>query len=174
MSQNRLSAQSTTRAVEKFQHLLGNNETSEWHVISQSMVQQYADLSGDGEDEWVHLDPIRAARELPFGGTIVQGFFQVSHLVRLAGQSIRGLQGVDPNYSLNYGFDRMRFVNAMPVGARFRARTCITEVTERPPSGAIVKLDVHLELESGKPTLVAEWLFYLHGKALDTDAATKP
>lgn len=144
----------------------GDEGVSEWCVITQAMVDQYAELTGDGEGEWVHLDPVRAAAELPYGGTIVQGFFQVSHLIKLSGQAMRGLDAVDLNHALNYGFDRLRFVKPLPVGARFRARLKIKAVTKRPSGGYSVKQDVSLEMEDGSATLVAEWLFFLSRQAL--------
>jgi acyl dehydratase len=130
------------------------------------MVDEHARLSGDGEGEWVHLDPDRAAAESDFGGTIVQGFLQVSHLVKLHGEAMRSNAMVDMNFSLNYGFDRLRFVLPLPVGAKFRARVRPLGMTEKPGGGHVLKNDVRLELEDGRPTLLAEWLFYLDPRAL--------
>ncbi len=152
-------------------HWRGLEGTSDWHVITQDMVDTYAALSGDGEGEWVHLDAERAADELPYGGTIVQGFFQVTHLSKLGAEALRGIEQIDINHALNYGFDRLRFANPMPVGAPFRARLQVTETTRRPAGGLLVKQSVKLELEDGTPTLVADWLFLLGDDAF---AATAP
>ncbi|MGB3067228.1 MAG: MaoC/PaaZ C-terminal domain-containing protein [Ottowia sp.] len=156
---------------------VGKEGTSEWQVISQNMVNEYANLCGDGEGEWVHLDPARAASEPGFDGTIVQGFFQVAHLTKLCGQAMRMQGGVDINYALNYGFDRLRFVKQMPVGAKFRARVKATEATHHASGGYILKQKVQLELADGSPTLVADWLFFLDPRAVSsvearTDANT--
>lgn len=144
----------------------GSEGVSEWCAITQDVVDQYARLTGDGEGEWVHLDPVRAAAELPYGGTIVQGFLQVSHLVKLGGQALGDLGAFDINHALNYGFDRLRFVKPLPVGARFRARLRVNDVKERPSGGFSIKQDVSLELEDGSATLIAEWLFFVHRRAL--------
>ncbi len=152
--------------LERLTQKIGQAGFSEWHCITQEMVERYSELSGDGEGEWIHLDPERAAREAPYGGTIVQGFFQVSHLIRLTGEAMRTLLPFDSNHALNYGFDRLRFVRPMPVGARFRARVRILEVTPKPDDSFLLKEEVLLELEDGTVTLAAEWLFFLGPRAL--------
>ena len=150
----------------RLEQKIGQEGFSEWHRITQEMVDQYAALSGDGEGEWVHLDPERAARETDYGGTIVPGFFQVSHLIRLTGEAMRTLVSFDANHALNYGFDRLRFVRPMPVGARFRARVRILEVMPKPADSFLLKEEVLLELEDGTITLAAQWLFFLGPRAL--------
>lgn len=137
---------------------------SEWHVITQAMVDEYAALTGDGEGEWVHLDPERAAQEPGYAGTIVQGFLQVSHLIKLHAEAMKARPAIDKNFALNYGFDRLRFVGQMPVGAKFRARVGARELVQKPNGGCLLKQEVKLELEDGRPTLVAEWLFYLDSR----------
>ncbi|MFK8397808.1 MaoC/PaaZ C-terminal domain-containing protein [Pseudomonas sp. BGr12] len=148
------------------QNWVGKEGVSDWYVISQAAVDEYAELCGDGEGEWVHLDPVRAAQEPAFGGTIVQGFFQVAHLVRLSSQALRAQETIDMNYSLNYGFDRLRFLKPMPVGAKFRARVRAVDLSQRPKGGYVLKQEVKLELEDGTLTLVADWLFLLDPRAL--------
>ncbi len=157
---------STAAALARMQQKIGQEGVSEWHRITQDMIDRYADLSGDGTGEWIHLDPRRAAREASYGGTIVQGFFQVSHLVKLSGEAMRTLVSFDMNHALNYGFDRLRFVRPMPVGTRFRARVRISEVTPKPNDSFLLKEEVLLELEDGTVTLAADWLFFLGPRAL--------
>jgi len=155
-----------TAMLERLQEKIGQESFSDWHRITQDMVERYAALSGDGEGEWIHLDPTRAAREADYGGSIVQGFFQVSHLIRLTGEAMRSLLPFDSNHALNYGFDRLRFVRPMPVGARFRARVRIMDVTPKPEGSFLLKEEVQLQLEDGTVTLAAEWLFFLGPRAL--------
>lgn len=149
---------------------IGLESVSEWHVISQEQVADYAGISGDGRNEWVHLDPQKAAAELPYGGTIVQGFLQVAHLTSLYEEAMQGQPGVNSNHALNYGFDRLRFVNPLPVGGRFRARIKVGDVRRRQAGGYFVKQDVVLELDNGAPTLVAEWLFHVSDRAFQNDS----
>lgn len=158
--------------IEALNRLVGRESVSSWRVIDQETVDRYAAVSGDGEGEWIHLDPERAAREAPYGGTIVPGFLQVANLTRLFGETVTGFTGIDPNHALNYGFDRLRFVAPLPVGAPFRARIKISEVRAHPAGGYVAKQDVVLEREDGKPTLAGEWLFYMGEKAFLDGAAT--
>ena len=149
---------------------VGTRGVSGWHVISQDQVQRHADLSGDGADEWLHLDPEQAAIKAPHGGTIVQGFLQVSHLVKLCGEAMRSLEGIDMNHALNYGFDRLRFVNPLPVGTQFRAEVTVAAVNPHPRGGYVLKEHVALVMPNGNKTLVADWLFYLEPEALNSVA----
>lgn len=151
--------------------LIGQEGVSSWQVIDQDMVNQYVAVSGDGKDEWIHLDPERAAREAPYGGTIVPGFLQVASLTRLFGETVTGFTGIDPNHALNYGFDRLRFVAPLPVGATFRARIRMSELRPHPTGGYIAKQEVVLEREDGTPVLAGEWLFYMGEKAFVKQAA---
>ena len=117
-------------------------------------------------DEWIHLDPVRANAKAPYGGTIVQGFLQVSQLIKLSREAIHSMRGVDMNFTLNYGFDRLRFVKPMPVGSRFRACFRVTDVSVRPQGGFVLTQHVSLELENGDTTLVADWLGFIDPAAL--------
>jgi len=160
-----MSTQYAAESLCRLNGLVGQESVSSWRTIDQETVNQYAAVSGDGEGEWIHLDPERATREAPYGGTIVPGFLQVANLTRLFGETVRGFAGIDPNHALNYGFDRLRFVAPLPVGAPFRARIRVDEVRPHPSGGTIVKQGVVLEKEDGTPTLIAEWLFFLTEEA---------
>jgi acyl dehydratase len=146
---------------------VGEEGHSPWHAIDQATVDHYATLTGDGLGEWVHLDSERAARELPYGGTIVPGFLQVAHLTMLFGEALTSLGNVDPNHALNYGFDRLRFVSPLPVGAKFRAKFRVKDVRPHPSGGYVVKQDAALEKEDGALTLAAEWLFHISDRAIN-------
>ncbi|MGI6853969.1 MaoC/PaaZ C-terminal domain-containing protein [Mesorhizobium sp. 1B3] len=158
------STQDAPESARRLNDLIGQESVSEWRVIDQETVDRYAAVSGDGEGEWIHLNPERAAREAPYGGTIVPGFLQVANLTRLFGETVKGFKGVDPNHALNYGFDRLRFVGPLPVGTPFRARIRVSEIRQHLTGGTILKQDVTLERQDGKPTLFAEWLFYISAR----------
>ena len=65
----------------------------------------------------------------------------------------------DAATGVNYGMDRLRFPAPLPVGAEFRGRGEIVEVTEI-TGGAQVKLALTVEVrDAPKPALVAECLF---------------
>lgn len=165
----------TAEAQRALNGLIGHESFTTWRAIDQETVNIYAAASGDGEGEWIHLDPERAAREAPYGGTIVPGFLQVANLTRLFGEAVTAFTGIDPNHALNYGFDRLRFVAPLPVGAQFRARIKVNDVRPHSTGGFIVRQDVALERKTdGKPTLIAEWLFYISQKAFQAPDAARP
>ena len=44
---------------------------SSWITVTQERVNQFAQASGD--DQWIHVDTDRAAKESPFGITVAHG-----------------------------------------------------------------------------------------------------
>ncbi len=126
---------------------------SEWMVVDQERVNQFADATDD--HQWIHLDAGKAAQG-PFGGTIAHGFLTLSLTVTLGGQV--PLDVGDPKMAINYGLDKVRFPAPVPVGSRIRASVELGNVTE--VSGGIqVNRIVTIEVEGQeKPAMVAETL----------------
>ena len=126
---------------------------SGWLEVTQARIDQFAEVTGD--HQWIHVDPIRAAAELPSKSTIAHGFLTLSLLSTLMRESIRftGLR-----MAINYGFNRVRFVSPVPSGSRIRARITLQSIEA--VSGAIqIGWQVTVEREGGdKPAAVAEWL----------------
>ena len=89
---------------------------SDWIEITQARINQFADATGD--HQWIHVDPARAAAELPSKTTIAHGFLTLSLLSTLIRESIpfTGLR-----MAINYGLNRVRFVSPVPSGSRIRA-----------------------------------------------------
>lgn len=134
-------------------------EQSRWLTVTRQMVNQHALTTGDGYAEWVHCDDQRAAREMAYGGAIVQGFLQVALLIQLC-QDVGDDDHYDINHSLNYGFDRLRFLHPLVVGRAVRVRVLSREKTPHPRGGIRLKLAVELEDDQGNVVLAADWLFY--------------
>jgi len=126
---------------------------SEWLVVTQDLIQEFANLSGDRQ--WIHVDPERARRESPLGTTIAHGFLTLSLLPGLIAQCV---SFPTARMSLNYGFERIRFVAPVPAGAQVRGVFSIEEV--RPiEGGAQLTWRAEVELRDGaKPALSALWL----------------
>ncbi|MEV1128350.1 MaoC family dehydratase [Agromyces sp. NPDC049794] len=123
---------------------------SSWREITQDDIDRYADLSGD--DNPIHVDAEAAARS-PYGGTIAHGLLTLSMVVRHL-REIYQVQGA--SMGIVYGFNKIRFPNAVPSGARIRVRGVVKSVTEV-EGGWQVELPLTFEVEGAeKPACVAE------------------
>ncbi|MCO5120267.1 MAG: MaoC family dehydratase [Burkholderiaceae bacterium] len=125
--------------------------TSDWMVVTQSMIDMFADATGD--HQWIHVDPERAAKG-PFGATIAHGFLTLSLLPKLAGDAVRIK---NQKMGVNYGLNRVRFTAPVRAGSRVRGRATLVGFEPLPNNGAQVTTSVVIELEgSDKPACVAE------------------
>lgn len=128
---------------------------SDWLEIDQARIDLFAEATGD--HQFIHVDPVRAKAETPFGGTIAHGFLTLS-LVPSMLLPIR-LEPEGMTMGLNYGLDRVRFMEPVRVGSRIRARAKVAEVTARNPKQALIKMEITVEIDGNpKPALVAEAL----------------
>jgi len=127
---------------------------SEWLEVTQERVNQFADATGD--HQFIHVDPVRAA-QTPFGGPIAHGFLTLSLIPHLLGPQVEKLEGLA--MAINYGSDRVRFLQPVRVGSRVRARQEFLEATEKSAGQWLVKARVTIEIEGRpKPALIAETL----------------
>jgi acyl dehydratase len=125
---------------------------SDWMAIEQDRINQFADATGD--HQWIHLDAEKAAKELPTKSTIAHGFLSLSLIVPLAAQvwSITGAKMM-----INYGLNKVRFINMVPVGSRVRLGVKISEVNKLDNGGTQVISETTLEIDGqDKPAYVAE------------------
>jgi len=130
---------------------------SDWLDVSQAEVTAFGELTR--HDHWLHLDPGRSRAEGPYGGTIAQGFLMLDYIIHFTDQT--GLRPIDSAFNLNYGFDRVRFVQPVPVGDGFRLRDRIglADVTHRADGRCLMKTTHSLEIDGLDGIAVyAEWL----------------
>lgn len=135
-------------------------EPSDWLEISQERVDLFATATND--HQFIHVDADRAA-QTPFGGTIAHGFLTLSLLPYLCAQREPAFEGLE--MVINYGCDRVRFLQPLRVGSRIRARQQYLEAKQKRPGQWLVKRLVTVEIENeSKPALVAESLSLLYVK----------
>ncbi|GAA3974889.1 MaoC family dehydratase [Thermobifida alba] len=126
---------------------------SPWHTVTQEQVNQFADATGD--HQWIHVDAERAAAG-PFGGTIAHGFLSLSLLPMFSWQTYRLRKA--PAMSINYGLNKVRFLQPVRVGSRVRDSLELAEVKET-PKGLLLTMRHEVEIDGEeRPALVAEAL----------------
>ncbi len=148
----------TTLTIEELEQS-GERElgTSSWHEISQEQINTFADATGD--HQWIHVDPERAA-EGPFGTTVAHGYLTLSMLPMLLSEVVSVSDAV---MGVNYGTEKIRFTNPVPVDSRVRLHAKLLKAERRGPS-VIWYVGVHVEIEGKeKPALVGEVVYMVAG-----------
>jgi Acyl dehydratase len=108
---------------------LVTEEFTEWSEplkVTQEMINTFADLSGD--DLWIHVDEERCATESPFKSTIAHGFLIMCLLSKMptgedVTKTITGWRNI-----MNYGSDKLRFLNVVPVNSEIHARNRVIKI----------------------------------------------
>ena len=128
---------------------------TDWIEIDQDRINKFAEATGDFQ--YIHVDKDRAA-ETPFGTTIAHGFLTLSLLSKLSSMS-GGIKLENAVMGINYGLDKVRFVNPVRVNSKIRARFKLIGAEEKKPKHFLLKHNVTVEIEGEeKPALIAEWL----------------
>jgi len=129
----------------------------DWMDITQDRIDEFADVTLD--HQFIHVDPERA-KDTPFGGTIAHGFLTLSLLTHLD----KSIPTGDPAryegvlMGVNYGFDKVRFVNPVAVGSRIRASSVLAKVELKGDSIQTTRtMTVEIEGQD-RPALVADWI----------------
>jgi acyl dehydratase len=125
--------------------------TSDWVLIDQDRVNKFADATGD--HQWIHIDVERAKKEMPGGKTIAHGYLTLS-LIPMLGAEIMRITGV--SRGINYGSNKVRFTNMVPVGSRVRAKQKL--IAAEPKAGGLqLTNEITIEIEGqDRPACIAE------------------
>ena len=145
----------TLVSAERYRSFVDGEEfVSDWLVVDQPMIDTFAEATLDRQ--FIHVDPVRAAAETPFGGTIAHGFLSLSLLSILAYGAMPGVEGT--RMGINYGFDEVRFLSPVRAGARVRGRFRLRKIVERAVSVQSA-WDATVEIENtAKPAFTARWI----------------
>ena len=126
----------------------------EWVTVDQDRINVFADCTED--HQFIHIDEAAAA-QTPFGGTIAHGFLTLSLLTKMSEGSGIALKGIV--MGLNYGCDKVRFLNPVRAGKRVRAHSEIMSVDQKDANRFLIKSAVTVEIEGEEtPAVYAEWL----------------
>ncbi len=141
-------------AAELADHVGSEVGVSDWFTVDQARIDAFAAATED--HQWIHVDPEKA-KATPWGCTIAHGYLTLSLLPHLLGQS--GIAPEGTVMAINYGSDRVRFLQPVKVNSAIRARAVLAEVTEKSPGQWLTKFEVTVEIQGEeKPAMVAETL----------------
>lgn len=141
--------------IADFKTMLGKDlPTGNWYTVSQQMINDFANATLD--KQWIHVDEARAEKETPFKSTIAHGFMSVAMISKLLEDvfSIRTLK-----MGLNYGLNRVRFPNPVPVNSQLRIHTTVKKIEDLDNNGIKVTFSCTIEIKNAaKPACVAEFI----------------
>ena len=127
---------------------------SDWVVIDQKRINEFADVTGD--HQWIHVDVERARAESPYGAPIAHGFLTLSLVPALGKDNFR-LEGA--KLAINYGLNKVRFLAPVPVDSRIRVRSRLADVAVVDDSTANLTVLHTIEIDGvTKPAAVAEMI----------------
>ncbi len=127
--------------------------TSDWFTMDQGRINNFADSTED--HQFIHVDP-EAAKATPFGSTIAHGFLTLSMLAVMMNSAV---EKPVVKMSVNYGFDKVRFLSPVKSGKRIRGHFKLAEFAEKRPGQWQLTIEATIEIEGeDKPALIAEWI----------------
>ncbi|SDR91741.1 Acyl dehydratase [Polaribacter sp. KT25b] len=143
----------------EFRLMLGKQLPSgNWYIVNQQMINDFANATLD--KQWIHVDEKRAAKESPFKSTVAHGFMSVSMISKLLEESF-SIKSV--KMGLNYGLNKVRFPNPVPVNSELRMHTVVKEIEDLANNGIKVTFSCTIEIKGQeKPACVAEFLAALY------------
>ena len=127
--------------------------TSDWHEVTQDKINAFADATGD--HQWIHVNE-EMAKQGPFGTTIAHGYYTLSLAPMLMAQVMQ-VEGV--RMGVNYGLNKLRFINPVKVGSKVRLRGKLVGV-EPKSGGNAVTVQMTFDIDGKeKPAAVAEAVY---------------
>ncbi len=130
---------------------------SDWVLVDQDRINKFADATGD--HQWIHVDVERAKTQMPGGKTIAHGYLTLSLIPWLTGGMMQ-VTGV--TRGINYGSNKIRFTNMVPVGSKVRARQKLL-AAEPKAGGMQLTNEVTIEIEGQqRPACVAETISLIY------------
>jgi len=141
--------------ISDFKKMIGKElPIGNWYTITQEMITDFANATSD--KQWIHVDEARAAKESPFKSTIAHGFMSVSMISKLL-EEVFTIQSL--KMGLNYGLNKVRFPNAVPVNSQLRMLSKVLDIQPLANNGVKATFSCTLEIKGQeKPACVAEFL----------------
>jgi len=126
----------------------------EWHIVTQEMINAFAEATQDFQ--WVHVDLERIKKESPFKKPIAHGFLSVSLLSKM----LMDLIDIESfKMGVNYGLNKVRFLHPVMADHKLRLRSSILKIEPYPENGLKITWDCFVEIENiEKPACIAEFV----------------
>jgi acyl dehydratase len=125
---------------------------SSWITVDQKRINEFAHCTGD--DQWIHVDVERAAKDSPFGVTVAHGFLTLSLLAPTSFEAM--ISRLEVKQALNYGLERVRFLAPVRAGKRVRNRIKIAALEDKGDGRTLLTTENTIEIESeAKPAAIA-------------------
>lgn len=127
---------------------------SDWLRVDQQQINAFADATLD--HQFIHVDPEKA-QATPFGTTIAHGYLTLSLISHFIGEC--GIAPENIQMAVNYGTDKVRFLEPVLVDSEIRGRARLKEVTEKKPGQVLIKTHMTIDIKGKEnPALIAEIL----------------
>ena len=147
-----------SRILDILKNLEGNEiGTTDWFEINQERINQFAECTEDRQ--WIHTDE-EMAKKGPFGRPIAHGFLLLSLLGYLTYQY--KIEIPDVKMRINYGLNRVRFIQPVPAGSKIRSRGTLKTYESRGPGKILITIENIIDIKGWeKPALMAETLYLI-------------
>ncbi len=125
---------------------------SDWYEVTQEKINIFAEATGDFQ--WIHVDVERAKKEMPEGKTIAHGYYMLSLIPLLSSQTAKINNS---SRTLNYGSDKVRYINPVKVDSLVRLNRKIIKVNLMENGGYRMINLYEMEIKDAKkPAYIAE------------------
>jgi acyl dehydratase len=133
-------------------HLGTEIGVSSWIAVDQQRINEFAHCTGD--NQWIHVDTERAAKESPFGGTVAHGFLTLALLAPTSFEIM--ISRIDIKQAINYGLEKVRFLAPVRAGKRVRNRVKIATLEDRGNGRTLLTTENTIEIDGeDKPAMIA-------------------
>lgn len=141
---------------------IGKKFITKWYEVTQEDIDKFADLTKD--HQYIHVNPERAEFSI-YGHTVAHGFFVLSMLgfftLQDGDRDAMQFYITDAKAIINYGFEKIRFISAVPVGSLIRDVSYISKV-ELVERGMKFTSNHTIEIKGqNRPALIADWVLLL-------------
>ncbi|MCK5820507.1 MAG: MaoC family dehydratase [Bacteroidales bacterium] len=148
----------TINSYTEFEALVGKEiGVTDFQTITQAQINLFADATDD--QQWIHTDTLRAAKESPFGTTIAHGYLTVA-LLASHWNSLVEVRNV--KLQVNYGIDKLKFGQPVRVNDKVRVRVKLLSIVNL---RGIAKAHLHVKMEikdQKRSVFVADITFLYH------------